>query len=315
MPDKPDLELNAEFTRRDFVRVAGTGLLVAGASAAVSKTAFAQTKASGQPLPKLEQPLPNPPDQRVGYAVVGLGKFALNQILPNFEAGQKQDYSLDLPSGQFLILCDSRAIGDTRRLAASLSLLTPDGAPLPNTPSPLTAWNREERLWRDGKSFSLDQPQSIMLRLKNTDSEVAAKFWLTVIPDQPKFVRFGFGNEVIEAQIGQGKGVGASIQYDVLNFQRVTLPAGKWSIGLHVESKESTAYASLLALDERGFYNEADPLAFHMVAAAPEYGGQKTTEKIVTLTGPKTFIFRIWNEGSGDQHIFDYNLTIQKVDG
>lgn len=235
------------------------------------------------------------------------------KFIVQLEAGQKQDYDLDLPSGQFLILCDSRAIGDTRRLAASLSLLTPEGASLPNIPSPLAAWDREERLWRDGKSFSLDRPQSLRLRLKNTDSEVAAKFWLTVIPDQPKFVRFGFGNEVIEGQIGQGKGVGASIQYDVLNFQRVSLPAGKWNIALHVESKTSTAYASLLALDERGFYNRADPLAFHLVAAAPEYGSQKTTEKIITLTTSKTFIFRIWNEGSGDQHLLDYTLTIQKT--
>ena len=40
--------------------------------------------AQGQPTPTLSDPLPLPPSQRVGFAVVGLGNFALNQILPSF---------------------------------------------------------------------------------------------------------------------------------------------------------------------------------------------------------------------------------------
>jgi predicted dehydrogenase len=74
-----------DISRRNFVRAAGTGLLVAG----TTKLALAQTAAVGRPTPKLEEPLPEPPDNRVGYAVVGLGKFALNQILPNFQDSKK----------------------------------------------------------------------------------------------------------------------------------------------------------------------------------------------------------------------------------
>ena len=34
-------------------------------------------------MPDLSQPLPDPPDRRVGFALVGLGAYALNQIAPN----------------------------------------------------------------------------------------------------------------------------------------------------------------------------------------------------------------------------------------
>ncbi len=40
--------------------------------------------ALGRPMPALEQPLPDALDRRVGIAVVGLGAFALGQILPSF---------------------------------------------------------------------------------------------------------------------------------------------------------------------------------------------------------------------------------------
>ena len=42
------------------------------------------TRASARPSPKLERPLPEPPERRVGWAIVGLGKFALGQIMPAF---------------------------------------------------------------------------------------------------------------------------------------------------------------------------------------------------------------------------------------
>ena len=38
---------------------------------------------TGRPMPDLSQPLPDPPDRRVGFALVGLGAYALNQIAPN----------------------------------------------------------------------------------------------------------------------------------------------------------------------------------------------------------------------------------------
>lgn len=40
-------------------------------------------EAIGQPMPSLQDPLPQPPEERVGFALVGLGSYALNQIAPN----------------------------------------------------------------------------------------------------------------------------------------------------------------------------------------------------------------------------------------
>ena len=89
------------FSRRQLLRGAATGL----AAAASSKIALAQTPkitppgapaigaepniATAQPMPKLADPAPLPPAQRVGFAIVGLGDFALNEIVPSFASCQK----------------------------------------------------------------------------------------------------------------------------------------------------------------------------------------------------------------------------------
>ncbi|HEX6038020.1 Gfo/Idh/MocA family oxidoreductase [Longimicrobium sp.] len=85
-------------SRRDFVLASAGGLLgaamsatpsvaqasaSAGTGAGVAQNGTPQeVRAIGRPMPELENPLPLPPDQRVGWAIVGLGDFALNQILP-----------------------------------------------------------------------------------------------------------------------------------------------------------------------------------------------------------------------------------------
>jgi glucose-fructose oxidoreductase len=35
-------------------------------------------------MPQIEKEMPEPPGRPLGYAVVGLGKFALNQVIPSF---------------------------------------------------------------------------------------------------------------------------------------------------------------------------------------------------------------------------------------
>ncbi|PHN08272.1 Gfo/Idh/MocA family protein [Flavilitoribacter nigricans] len=40
-------------------------------------------KLTGRPVPKLLVPMPKPPEERIGFAIVGLGAYALNQIIPN----------------------------------------------------------------------------------------------------------------------------------------------------------------------------------------------------------------------------------------
>ena len=39
--------------------------------------------ATGRPFPDLHDELPQPPDERIGFAIVGLGAYALGQIIPN----------------------------------------------------------------------------------------------------------------------------------------------------------------------------------------------------------------------------------------
>ena len=92
---------DGSFSRRQLLRRAATGIAVA----ASSKIVLAQTPkitppgafaigsepnvATAQPMPKLADPAPLPPSQRVGFAVVGLGDFALNEIVPSFASCQK----------------------------------------------------------------------------------------------------------------------------------------------------------------------------------------------------------------------------------
>lgn len=79
-------------SRRHFLRNSGSGVVAASALAAAPAPATAQGMgsggATGRPMPRLRVPQPVAPDRRVGYAVVGLGRYALNQILPAFGDSQ-----------------------------------------------------------------------------------------------------------------------------------------------------------------------------------------------------------------------------------
>lgn len=103
--DRVAAETTCDASRRQFINHAGRGLLAAGLASALPLAAAEATDLSGFgttppptgpldiTLPPLEAPtdpkpgpLPNPdaPDQRVGYAIVGLGHLALAEILPAF---------------------------------------------------------------------------------------------------------------------------------------------------------------------------------------------------------------------------------------
>ena len=79
-------------SRRRFLHSAAGGVAAGPilATAALAQTSSAPavpsvpSVPSGRPMPKMEGELPRPPGRRVGWAVVGLGQFALNQILPAF---------------------------------------------------------------------------------------------------------------------------------------------------------------------------------------------------------------------------------------
>ena len=72
MPDRVEREL----TRRRFLERAGQGLAAASALGAMTRRAFAQQ-------------VPEPPGRKVGWAIVGLGNLAINQILPAFAKCEK----------------------------------------------------------------------------------------------------------------------------------------------------------------------------------------------------------------------------------
>ena len=76
MPDQPVQ------TRRDFLTVAGKTALVAGLAAGAGPLA----PPDRQP-PDLQ--IPPPPAKKVGFAVVGLGELAVEQILPAFALSEK----------------------------------------------------------------------------------------------------------------------------------------------------------------------------------------------------------------------------------
>lgn len=75
--------LKKALTRRQLLNKAGFGLAavsVAGAVGAATKPAH--TLAQAAPAPADEPPMP--PDRKLGWAIVGLGKFATQQLIPSF---------------------------------------------------------------------------------------------------------------------------------------------------------------------------------------------------------------------------------------
>jgi predicted dehydrogenase len=65
-----------QLTRRGFLEKAGQGVAAVGALSAVTTRAFAQR-------------VPEPPGRKLGWAIVGLGNLAINQILPAFAKCEK----------------------------------------------------------------------------------------------------------------------------------------------------------------------------------------------------------------------------------
>lgn len=93
-----------ECSRRQFLKKAGQGLLAVGLSAELVSNAAAQTApsqtSSPQPIqfpsivaPTEQQrgplPAPLPPAERVGVAIVGLGRLSLQELLPAFGESKK----------------------------------------------------------------------------------------------------------------------------------------------------------------------------------------------------------------------------------
>jgi predicted dehydrogenase len=73
--------MNHELSRRTLLQNAGLGLLTVGAASVGTIIKPASTFAQVKEPPK---ELPMAPSQKLGWAIVGLGKFATQQIIPSF---------------------------------------------------------------------------------------------------------------------------------------------------------------------------------------------------------------------------------------
>ena len=67
-----------DFTRRRLLAAAGTAPLALAATRALAQSA------SGQPMPTDAAPQPVLPGEKMRWAVVGLGSFAINEAIPGF---------------------------------------------------------------------------------------------------------------------------------------------------------------------------------------------------------------------------------------
>ncbi len=103
-PSRPSTPSSGRFTRRDFLSRAGRGLAAATLAGEILPAAVRAAGAGGESAPKpvelpeihagTEQadgsvPNPLPPGERVGFAVVGLGHLALEEIIPAFGSSKK----------------------------------------------------------------------------------------------------------------------------------------------------------------------------------------------------------------------------------
>jgi glucose-fructose oxidoreductase len=96
---------DTSLSRRLFLRGTGGGLMLASAAPAFAQgvggggaPAPPPDHPAGRPMPEMEKNMPEAPGKRLGYAIVGLGQFALNQIIPSF-AESKSSKLVALVSG------------------------------------------------------------------------------------------------------------------------------------------------------------------------------------------------------------------------
>ncbi|WNO52430.1 Gfo/Idh/MocA family protein [Stakelama saccharophila] len=72
------------FSRRNILQASAAGISVTFVSSAWAQQADPPMHAVGRPAPQVPGPEPLPENEKIGFAVVGLGKLALGQVLPAF---------------------------------------------------------------------------------------------------------------------------------------------------------------------------------------------------------------------------------------
>src|SRR5690349_4107076 len=75
-------------TRRDFIKTTGAAMLAAATATATAGAAAPTTQLAPPDAQPPNLRVPQPKTRTVGYAIVGLGTLALNQILPAFKTSK-----------------------------------------------------------------------------------------------------------------------------------------------------------------------------------------------------------------------------------
>ena len=73
MENQSDIGSCGSLSRRNFLKNAGGAAAIAGISSRIETSSFAQ-----------QLQVPDPPGKKIGFAIVGLGRLSINQILPAF---------------------------------------------------------------------------------------------------------------------------------------------------------------------------------------------------------------------------------------
>lgn len=221
--------------------------------------------------------------------------------------GQTQDFDIDLPAGDYLVLSDVECL-EGLQAWFDLSLLNRNGTKILEFDDPFLSWSTNEHFWRQGAPLNLKQPLQARFRLKNTGSSPTNN-WLFVVPVNSAFVPFGFNKPVGVAAVGTANGAGGTLNWSDVAFQRATIPAGKWRITLTGKYPQGRAFASLIALDANGLTYDFDTT----IIDADNSGAQKSESRDMDFDKPTTIIFRVWNEGATSEETLSYNVTIKKI--
>lgn len=90
--------LKRELSRRTLLNKAGLGLISVSVVGAIGSILKPARSLAQQPATSMDQEPPRPEEKRLGWAIVGLGKFATQQLIPSF-ADCKKSKLVALVSG------------------------------------------------------------------------------------------------------------------------------------------------------------------------------------------------------------------------
>ena len=169
---------------------------------------------TGRPFPDLQDDLPQPPDERVGFAIVGLGAYALGQIIPNLSQSRRSRLAAVVSGNADKARTVARAYGlgdrhvysyDTFDDVAEAETVDAVYVILPNTMH--RAWT--ERAFEAGKHVLCEKPMAVTV--EDCEAMIAAA-----------------------EQAGKKLMIGYRAQYDPINRRAIELVRGEGDDGSRI---------------------------------------------------------------------------------